>query len=259
MIMLMKYIKIIMWWCALATGKICISSWQFWQCFNHYANIYWYIYVLIKCNQNSSCILPLFTHFVTLNQHIFSVDKPGACWNIAQNITLLLDTLTRQNTRNTEDGAQCHGRPSVSSETRVPCWHSWSNGLGQQPTSYTPQPDNWGHRGHAEASWTPYLTPPSYVGDVVVISKVNTCYRLRSWASHDDVIKWKHFPRYWPFVRGIHRWPVNSPHKGQWRGALICARINGWVNNREAGDLRRHRAYYDVTVMSCDIALRWMS
>ena len=25
---------------------------------------------------------------------------------------------------------------------------------------------------------------------------------------HDDVIKWKHFPRYWPFVRGIHRWPV---------------------------------------------------
>ena len=23
--------------------------------------------------------------------------------------------------------------------------------------------------------------------------------------SHDDVIKWKHFPRYWPFVRGIHR------------------------------------------------------
>ena len=33
--------------------------------------------------------------------------------------------------------------------------------------------------------------------------------------SHDDVTKWKHFPRYWPFVRGIHRFPVNSPHKGQ--------------------------------------------
>ena len=67
---------------------------------------------------------------------------------------------------------------------------------------------------------------------------------------HDDVIKWKHFPRYWPFVWGIHRWPVNSPHKGQWRGALmfslICAWINGWVNNGEAGDLRRHRPHYDV-------------
>ena len=41
--------------------------------------------------------------------------------------------------------------------------------------------------------------------------------------------------------------PVNSPHKGQWRGAsmfsLICACINGWLNNHEAGDLRRHREY----------------
>ena len=74
---------------------------------------------------------------------------------------------------------------------------------------------------------------------------------------HDDVIKWKHCPRYWPFVRGIHRSPVNSPHKGQWRGALMfsftCAWINGWVNNREAGDLRRQRADYDVIVMPCDV------
>ena len=70
---------------------------------------------------------------------------------------------------------------------------------------------------------------------------------------YDDVIKWNHFPRNWPFVREIHRSPVNSPHKGQWRGALmfslICACINDWVNNREAGTLRRHRAHYDVTVM----------
>ena len=70
---------------------------------------------------------------------------------------------------------------------------------------------------------------------------------------HDDVIKWKHFPRNWPFVRGIHRSPVNSPHKGQWRGALmfslICVWINDWVNNREAGDLRRHLDHYGVSVM----------
>ena len=70
---------------------------------------------------------------------------------------------------------------------------------------------------------------------------------------HDDIIKWKHFSRYWPFERGIYRSPVNSPHKDQWRGALMfslnCAGINGWVNNREAGDLRRHHAHYDVTIM----------
>ena len=70
---------------------------------------------------------------------------------------------------------------------------------------------------------------------------------------HDDVVKWKHFPRYWPFMRGIHRSPVNFPPKGQWRGALmfslIFTGINGLVNNREAGDLRRYRTRYDVTVI----------
>ena len=73
---------------------------------------------------------------------------------------------------------------------------------------------------------------------------------------HDDVTKWKHFPRYWPFVRGIYPSPVNTPHKGQWRGALmfslICVWTNGWVNHRDAGNLIRHGANYDVTAMSHD-------
>ena len=67
---------------------------------------------------------------------------------------------------------------------------------------------------------------------------------------NDDVIQWKHFPRYWYFVRGIHRSSVNSSHKCQWHGALmfslICAWMNGW-HSREAGGLRRHRAHDDVT------------
>ena len=72
---------------------------------------------------------------------------------------------------------------------------------------------------------------------------------------------WRHqmesFTHSWPFVRGIHRSPVNSPHKGQRRGALmfslICVWINAWVNNREAGDFRCYHAHYSVTVMGC----RW--
>ena len=72
-------------------------------------------------------------------------------------------------------------------------------------------------------------------------------------ATHDDVIKLKHFPRYWPFVWLIHRSPVNSPHKGQWHGALMFSLIwawtNNWANNGDAGDLRRHRAHYDGIVM----------
>ena len=78
-------------------------------------------------------------------------------------------------------------------------------------------------------------------------------YQVRIWEKHDDIIKWKAFPHYWTFERGIHQLPVNSPHKGQWHGAfmfsLICSWINGWVNKHETGDLRCHRAQYDVTVM----------
>ena len=70
---------------------------------------------------------------------------------------------------------------------------------------------------------------------------------------HDDVIRRKLFPRYWPFVRGIRRPLVNSPHKGQWHGALmfssICAWTNDWIKNRDAGDLRHHHAHYDVTIL----------
>ena len=78
------------------------------------------------------------------------------------------------------------------------------------------------------------------------------------WLLHDDVIKWKLVPRYWPFVQGIHRSPVNSPHKGQWRRtlmfSLICAWINSWVNSHEVGNLRRHRSHCDAIVM-CQCAI----
>ena len=69
----------------------------------------------------------------------------------------------------------------------------------------------------------------------------------------DDVIKWKLFTRDWPFVRGIQRGPMASPHKGPWSESfmfsLICAWTIGRANNRDVCDLRHNRAYYDVTVM----------
>ena len=92
-------------------------------------------------------------------------------------------------------------------------------------------------------------------------------YVFLLWCHHVNSSSWrrhqrKYFPCYWPFVQGIHRLPVNSPCKGQWRGALmfsvICAWINGWVNNREADDLGRHQADYDVTAMSnCAMSMLW--
>ena len=74
-------------------------------------------------------------------------------------------------------------------------------------------------------------------------------YKNLTWRRH----QWKNFPRYWPFVRGIHQWPVNSPHKDQWHEAfmtfLSAPWIKDWLNNRDTGDLRRHRIHYGVIVM----------
>ena len=70
---------------------------------------------------------------------------------------------------------------------------------------------------------------------------------------HDDVIEWKHYPRYLPFLVGIHWSPVDYS-KRQWRETL---QIIGWANNRDADDLRRYRAYYDVTVMTASYNEKW--
>ena len=121
------------------------------------------------------------------------------------------------------------------------------------------------HRKHLSlillACWTPSIKGQKYRSFHVMIPYWAVKYlislvhpMLDQLIFHEDAIKWKHFPRYWPFVRGIHRSPMNSPHKGQWRGALMfslsCAWRNCWVNNQDACVLRRHRAHYDVIVMS---------
>ena len=72
------------------------------------------------------------------------------------------------------------------------------------------------------------LTRPQWVNHSIMILVNGQAYtgQIGKWpwhctTTHDDVIKWKHFPRYWPFLRGIHRSPVNSTHKGQWRRAFL--------------------------------------
>ena len=68
---------------------------------------------------------------------------------------------------------------------------------------------------------------------------------------HHDIMET--FSALLAICEGNHRAPLDPPHKGQWRRALmfslICAWANGWANNRDAGDLRRYRAHYDVTVI----------
>ena len=61
--------------------------------------------------------------------------------------------------------------------------------------------------------------------DMVLVIEIPSYY--------DDIIKWKHFPHYWPFVWGIHQSPMNSLHKGQWPGALMLSSICTWTNGKQ--------------------------
>ena len=70
-----------------------------------------------------------------------------------------------------------------------------------------------------------YLTVSCYLHNLELCNN-----RHRRVHDHDDVINWKHILRFWPFVRGIHRWPVDSPHKGQWRVTLTVSLICTWIN-----------------------------
>ena len=128
-----------------------------------------------------------------------------------------------------------------------------SPGIGEFPTQMASNAENisisWRH--HVVGFQTSMAATTELCVTVAIPMMPHLC-RCTKYC-HDDVHKWKHFPRSWPFVRGIHRSPVNSQHKGQWRGvlifSLICVWINGWVNNGETGDLRRYRVHYNVSVM----------
>ena len=105
-------------------------------------------------------------------------------------------------------------------------------------------------------SWNP--NTPSATASTTSIAIYLTQHPQR----HEAVIRWEHFPHYWPFVGVMHRSPVISP---QWSPVtrrfdvfLICARINVWVNIREARDLRSHRTHRDVIVMVHLVDMFWL-
>ena len=96
--------------------------------------------------------------------------------------------------------------------------------------------------------WIIQYTTSPHIGPVEWgQSDIHACWALKPWWRH----QMETFSALLALCAGNS--PVNSPHKGQWRGALrfsfICASINGRVNNHGAGDLRRHRAHYDGIVM----------
>ena len=79
---------------------------------------------------------------------------------------------------------------------------------------------------------------------------------------HGDVIKWKHFPRHWPLCGKFtgDRWiPRTKAGDAElWCFLWSAPWINGWVNNSQVGDLRRHCAHYDVIVMFRSVFMLWL-
>ena len=71
---------------------------------------------------------------------------------------------------------------------------------------------------------------------------------------HDDVMKWKRFPRYWPFVMGIHRSPVDSPFKGSVTAVLMFffdVRLNKLLNEQSnCWWVETPRRSFDAIVMA---------
>ena len=80
---------------------------------------------------------------------------------------------------------------------------------------------------------------------------------------HDDVIKWKNFPLTCPVCGELtgHRWiPHTKASDAElWCFFCICPWINGWVNNCDAGDLKIHRARYDITLSHTPLCISMIS
>ena len=81
------------------------------------------------------------------------------------------------------------------------------------------------------SSWRYESRPNLYVYTCICNNLMMSEATYFVWNSDDDVLKWKRFLRYWPFVQETHRSPVNSPHKGQWGGALMFYLICAWTHD----------------------------
>ena len=93
---------------------------------------------------------------------------------------------------------------------------------------------------------------------IIIMRNLTKVYHMSSLELYPDhdVIKWKHFPRYWPFVweftgnGWIFLTKASDAELRCFIFILSAPWINGWVNNHKAGDLRCHRAHYDIIVMT---------
>ena len=149
----------------------------------------------------------------------------------------------------------CHGKPAIwdigvnSKHCMLSCEFPGRENIPIQIAKF--MGPTWGPPGSCRTQMGPMLAQYLAIRDTNQVTWTGWiyCAPRYTWWRH----QMETFSALLALCAGNSPVPVNSPHKGQWRGPLmfsfICVSINDWVNNREAGDLRRHRGHYDVNVM----------
>ena len=117
----------------------------------------------------------------------------------------------------------CSGNHRAGYFSNLACdWLSIVWAYSEQETENGPRSDRWYYHINSSRISAIGLKFHGMIHRTRMMTHITKCKEITLLPEiHDDIIKWKHFPRYWPFVQGIHQSPVNSPHKGQWRRALI--------------------------------------
>ena len=115
------------------------------------------------------------------------------------------------------------------------CWHSSYREKSQDLVEYF----EWPHlineidsTHYDDVTWTSYsLKSP------IIDCLFNRLYGPTS----------KKHPHYWPFVRGIHRWPVNSPHKGP----VTPKKASMWRRHHDNDRQRNHTKHVVLCGRHC--------
>ena len=168
---------------------------------------------------------------------LFGCETVNECifWNIIKDLSLKYDTPPFRFNRRTS-------KPHwLLIQTNLSSVHDWTPGAGRHSTITTIFTLRHTIIDHEMVNyllnlvlycWSSCKMDVLYQWEHMVFLSVLSKHR------HDDVIKRKYLPRYWPFCAGNSPIPVKGQCRGAFMFSFICVRINDRVNNREAGDLR---------------------
>ena len=223
-LMAWKWSTIHIWWVqyqgAWEINNVLLSSdWRpthrsmQWNIDIHDWHIYIYIYIYMPCAWYIDNEIQKDVHACINNNN--GINYQQEVWNIVHAYSLM-QACSNSSTLAMELLQSCI-KPSMSW-----CYHSYKSSKLSKKRTSNPKPIrsqnaalSCSYYSHALLSYGAYVT-------VILQMAYRVSHKICTRFYHDDVIKWKYFARYWPFVRGIHRSPVNSPHTKASDAELWC-------------------------------------